>query len=85
MPVRYNFAKMYWSENKQLKWPEDYETFFGAFNLPHNTLTHVGHCTDNHCKYGDEDCPVATGKVLPVFRHDDDWELELIPGRGRTQ
>jgi len=78
MPIRYNFAKMYWAEDrKDMKWPEDYETFFGSFGLPFNTLTHVGHCTlDYGCKYGDEDCPIVLGTVKPVFKGDH-YELEL--------
>jgi len=78
MPIRYNFAKMYWSEDRTMKWPEDYEKFFAAFGLPMDTLVHVGHCTlECGCKYGDEDCPIVVGTVKPVFKGDH-YELEAI-------
>lgn len=81
--MKYDFTAMYWAEEKLLKWPEDYETFFAAFDLPVNTLVHVGHCTlEGGCKYGDDDCPIFTGKVEPIFTLDDEYELTSIPGKG---
>lgn len=33
---------------------------------------HATHCcTKCGCKYGDEDCPVATGEVAPVYKCQD--------------
>jgi hypothetical protein len=30
---------------------------------------HVTHCCDKcGCRYGDEDCPVATGKLKPAYK-----------------
>lgn len=32
---------------------------------------HASHCCTYGCKYGDEDCPVATGQVKPQWQCED--------------
>lgn len=33
-----------------------------------NYEVHVTHCCTSHCKYMNEDCPVAAGQVLPKYK-----------------
>lgn len=35
-------------------------------------MVHVTHCCTSSCKYMDDDCPVATGQVLPKYRCEDE-------------
>ncbi len=43
-------------------------------------MVHVTHCCVSACKYLDDDCPVATRKVLPQYRCEDCTCLEMNPG-----
>lgn len=29
---------------------------------------HIRHCCVSYCKYGDDDCPVANGQSLPLYK-----------------
>lgn len=40
---------------------------------------HLTHCCVNSCKYGDDDCPVATRQVLPRYQCDDCTCIEMNP------
>ena len=47
---------------------------------------HVSHCCDRHgCKYGDDDCPVANGRLKqegPCYYCYKDWDGENYYGDG---
>lgn len=43
-------------------------------------MVHVTHCCIYGCKYGDDDCPVAAGKVLPQYKCEDCHCLAMNPG-----
>jgi len=45
-----------------------------------DNLVHVTHCCVYSCKYCDDDCPVATGKVLPRYKCEDCTCLAMNPG-----
>lgn len=44
------------------------------------TEVHRTHCCPGHCKYGDSDCPVANGQILPAYKCEDCTCLEMNPG-----
>lgn len=44
------------------------------WGLPDDTFVHASHCYEEYgCKYGDEDCPVAMGKVKQWYEFDPEW------------
>lgn len=43
-------------------------------------MVHVNHCCTLGCKYGDDDCPIASGKVLPQYRCEECVCLDMNPG-----
>jgi hypothetical protein len=45
-----------------------------------NYGVHVTHCCTSSCKYGDEDCPVASGEVLPEYKCEMCTCLQMNPG-----
>lgn len=48
-------------------------------NDPHYQV-HITHCCVYSCKYGDEDCPCATGQELPQYNCEDCSCPQLNPG-----
>lgn len=40
-------------------------------NVVDSLGVHLTHCCVFSCKYGDEDCPVATGKYRPTYKCED--------------
>lgn len=42
-------------------------------------MVHVTHCCTSSCKYMDDDCPVATGQVLPKYRCEDCTCFKMNP------
>jgi hypothetical protein len=40
---------------------------------------HLNHCCPGHCKYSDDDCPVALRLVLPLYKCEDCTCAEMNP------
>ena len=45
-----------------------------------DTEVHRTHCCVGYCKYCEDDCPVATGKILPAYKCEDCTCLAMNPG-----